>query len=59
MKKIILLVLCAAVTTAGCGYSLAGRGSFLPDYIRAVGIPPLVNATPMPAVGRAMRFVIP
>jgi Lipopolysaccharide-assembly len=46
VKKIILLVLCAAVTTAGCGYSLAGRGSFLPDYIRTVGIPPLVNATP-------------
>lgn len=46
MKKIILIVLCAAVTTAGCGYSLAGRGSFLPDYIQTVGIPPLVNATP-------------
>ena len=46
MKRIILIVLCAAVTTGGCGYSLAGRGSFLPDYIQTVGIPPLVNATP-------------
>jgi hypothetical protein len=27
----------------GCGYALAGRGAFLPDYIRTVGIPPLEN----------------
>ena len=29
----------------GCGYSLAGRGSFLPADIRVVGIPQLVNNT--------------
>jgi hypothetical protein len=29
--------------TSGCGYALAGRGSFLPDYIRVVGIPPIEN----------------
>lgn len=29
----------------GCGYSLAGRGSFLPDYIRTIGIPAFVNRT--------------
>ena len=46
MKRIAALIACVAVATAGCGYSLAGRGSFLPDYIRTVGIPPLVNATP-------------
>jgi hypothetical protein len=28
-----------------CGYSLAGRGSFLPDYIRVIGVPPFVNRT--------------
>lgn len=27
----------------GCGYALAGRGSFLPSYIRTVGIPQLEN----------------
>jgi hypothetical protein len=37
------LVLGAAAS--GCGYALAGRGSFLPDYIRIVGIPPLENRT--------------
>ena len=30
---------------AGCGYSLAGRGSFLPASIRIVGIPEFVNNT--------------
>lgn len=29
----------------GCGYALAGRGSFLPAYISVVGIPPLENRT--------------
>jgi hypothetical protein len=37
------LVLVTVLASSGCGYSLAGRGSFLPDYIRVVGIPPLVN----------------
>ena len=31
------------LTTAACGYSLAGRGQFLPDYIRTIGVPPCVN----------------
>jgi hypothetical protein len=32
-------------SSSGCGYALAGRGSFLPTDIRVVGIPPLVNHT--------------
>ena len=39
---VLLLVTCVS---AGCGYALAGRGSFLPDYIRTVGIPQLENAS--------------
>jgi hypothetical protein len=35
----------AAVGVSSCGYSLAGRGSFLPDYIRAIGIPTFTNRT--------------
>jgi hypothetical protein len=31
---------------SSCGYSLAGRGSFLPESIRAIGIPLFVNNTP-------------
>jgi Lipopolysaccharide-assembly len=30
---------------AGCGYALAGRGSFLPAHIKVVGIPELTNKT--------------
>lgn len=42
MKARAVIVL-LALSTSGCGYALAGRGSFLPDYIRTVGIPQLVN----------------
>ena len=31
--------------TAGCGYSLAGRGSFLPEYIKTIGVPDFTNST--------------
>ena len=27
----------------GCGYSLAGRGSFLPSYIKKIGVPAFTN----------------
>jgi hypothetical protein len=37
----VLGVLCAV----GCGYSLAGRGSFLPAYIKTIGIPTFANRT--------------
>jgi hypothetical protein len=40
----LLAVLCSGFT-AGCGYALAGRGSFLPDYIRAIGVPTFTNRT--------------
>src|SRR4051812_42691851 len=39
-----LCVLCAIVFPS-CGYSLAGRGSFLPAYIRTIGVPTFVNRT--------------
>lgn len=38
--------LMAAGAAAGCGYTLAGRGSFLPDYIQTIGIPMFLNRTP-------------
>jgi hypothetical protein len=47
MKKAILFVVLAAAVVAqsGCGYSLAGRGSFLPAYVKRIGIPLFVNST--------------
>jgi hypothetical protein len=43
-------VIIAGVGAASCGYALAGRGSFLPDYIRTLGIPMFGNATPYQTV---------
>lgn len=40
----VLSVLCV-VSGPGCGYALAGRGSFLPAYIKVIGIPTFVNRT--------------
>jgi hypothetical protein len=41
-----LLTLCSgALATSGCGYTLAGHGSFLPAYIHTVGIPMFTNHT--------------
>lgn len=39
------LALMPAIGAAGCGYSLAGRGSFLPAYIRTIGVPAFGNTT--------------
>jgi len=39
---------------ARCGYSLAGRGSFLPDYIRTIGIPMFGNLSSLPDVDRIL-----
>jgi hypothetical protein len=33
------------MVSVGCGYSLAGRGSFLPESIRTIGVPLFVNQT--------------
>ncbi|MDO8837110.1 MAG: LPS assembly lipoprotein LptE, partial [Vicinamibacterales bacterium] len=40
------VILVLAALSSSCGYSLLGRGSFLPSYIRVVGVPMFVNATP-------------
>ena len=39
----VLLAACAAVSS--CGYSLAGRGSYLPAYIKRIGVPLFTNQT--------------
>ena len=37
--------LVAALACSGCGYALAGQGSFLPDYIQTIGVPLFENGT--------------
>jgi hypothetical protein len=41
----VLLLVAAATLTSSCGYALAGRGSFLPQTIKVIGIPDFVNDT--------------
>ena len=41
----IVAVVLAVAMQSGCGYSLAGRGSFLPAYIKRIGVPLFTNAT--------------
>jgi hypothetical protein len=43
----IAAVLLLTLGSSGCGYSLAGRGSFLPAYIKTIGLPLFVNNTPV------------
>jgi hypothetical protein len=45
MTRRELLTLAAAGVSASCGYSLAGRGSFLPTYIQVLSIPMFLNQT--------------
>jgi hypothetical protein len=42
---IALASIAVLAASAGCGYALAGRGSFLPSDIRVVGVPVLENRT--------------
>jgi hypothetical protein len=47
-RRLVLCVLCVlCVGSWGCGYSLAGRGSFLPAYIQTIGVPLFGNRTPV------------
>jgi hypothetical protein len=54
MKHALAPILAAAIMASGCGYSLAGRGSFLPADIKVVGIPLLENRTARARVEQVM-----
>ena len=41
------IVVVALGASTGCGYSLAGRGAFLPPHIRTIGVPTFGNLTPV------------
>jgi hypothetical protein len=43
----LVLLLAGVSVSSACGYALAGRGSFLPDTIKTIGIPDFVNSTPV------------
>ena len=41
----VLAALLLIASSSGCGYSLAGRGSFLPANIKVIGVPLFTNNT--------------
>jgi lipopolysaccharide assembly LptE-like protein len=43
--RIAAVLVLLSVTAGGCGYTLAGRGSFLPGYIQRIGVPTFANRT--------------
>jgi len=47
LTTVLVLLLASAVSFAGCGYTLAGKGSSLPPSVRTVGIPLFINGTPI------------
>lgn len=42
MRRALVVV---AIVVAGCGYSLVGRGNFLPAHISSIQVPTFVNKT--------------
>jgi lipopolysaccharide assembly LptE-like protein len=44
-RVLCAIAIAALLAQGGCGYSLAGRGSFLPAYIHRIGIPQFTNQT--------------
>jgi hypothetical protein len=56
MTRRLLLgfVTIAWLTWPACGYSLAGRGNFLPAYIKTIGIPPFVNHSSVPNIDQIL-----
>jgi len=46
------------ITLSGCGYSLAGKGNFLPDYIAVVAIPTFENRSDQIAIEEIVTFKV-
>jgi hypothetical protein len=43
---------------SGCGYSLSGRGSFLPAYIQRIALPQFTNNTPVFEIERRVTDAV-
>jgi outer membrane lipopolysaccharide assembly protein LptE/RlpB len=56
--KAIALIALAYAGGSGCGYSLSGRGSFLPSYIKVISVPPFANNTPIIDIDRRLTEAV-
>jgi len=54
IASVFCLCLLSVASSLGCGYSLAGRGSFLPASIRTIGVPLFVNSTQVLEIERRL-----
>jgi hypothetical protein len=52
------ILIAAAVSAVGCGYSLAGKGDFLPDHIQVIAIPEFLNLTPQPEIEELFTYKV-
>jgi hypothetical protein len=53
------VILCAVLAAlSACGYSLVGRGSFLPESIKTIAIPPFKNNTTQYRLGEALTTTL-
>lgn len=60
-KMLIIATLLSAIlitVSAGCGYTLEGRGSLLPAHILRVGIPTMENRTTIPGIAETITSAI-
>lgn len=46
----VTVLVATGLPLGGCGYSLAGKGNFLPDYIATIAIPEFANRTDRVAI---------
>src|SRR3954451_286200 len=44
-NKLRAVIIVSTLLSSGCGYALAGHGSFLPDYVKIIGVPAFGNLT--------------
>jgi outer membrane lipopolysaccharide assembly protein LptE/RlpB len=54
-RSVVLLI---ALSVAGCGYALAGRGNALPDHIRRIGVPMFENHSNTPELDRILTEAV-
>jgi hypothetical protein len=54
MLRLASLLVLVVLSGSGCGYSLAGRGSFLPSYIKVISVPQFTNNTPVFEIERTL-----
>jgi hypothetical protein len=53
-RRAIPLAVVVALSCAACGYALAGRGSFLPESVKTIGIPTFANSTAYYEIGQIL-----